>query len=155
MLGGESTPAIPNPEYPMKTKALLSLLLVAGLTACAKEEAAAPAEEGSAPVAEAPAADAAPAPAEAAADTTAAPAVAAEAVTGIPECDNFLAAYATCVNDKIPAESRATFEQGLAQWRQSWKDMAVNPVTKPMLADVCKTASNNASVAIAAYGCKF
>lgn len=138
----------------MKTKALLSLLLAAGLMACAKEEPAAPAEEAApATVAEAPAAEAAPAPAEAAPD--AAPAVAAEAVTGIAECDNFLAAYASCVNDKIPAESRAVFEQGLAQWRQSWADMAANAATKPLLADVCKTASNNASVAIAAYGCKF
>ena len=135
----------------MKTKYLLPLVLLVGLAACSKEEAAAPsASEPAATVAET-----TPAPAEAAPTATDTAAVAGADAIGIPECDDFLTAYEACVADKVPAESRSVLEEGMKQWRQSWKDMAANEGTRTVLPEVCKRARDSAQAAISAYGCTF
>jgi hypothetical protein len=74
---------------------------------------------------------------------------------GVAECDEFIAAYEACVNDKVPAASRAQFNTSLAQWRKSWHDLAAKPQTKPTLAQVCKTSLEQARQSMKAYGCKF
>jgi len=137
----------------MRTKFLLPVLLIAGLAACSKEEAAAPAEETPA-VTTAPA-ETTPAPvvAEVAPADTAP--VSGEAVTGVAECDDFLAKYEACVSSKVPAEGQAVLQQGLAQWRQSWMDMGANEATAKFLPEVCTKAAENAKVATQMYGCEF
>ena len=107
-------------------------LLLATLTLAACSEQAAPPAPATAPAAPA-------APAEPAAP--AAPAAAAS-VTGIAECDEFLAAYEQCLSDKMPAEARAQMQVGYDQWKKSWAEMAANDATKASLPMVCQQRSS-------------
>ena len=74
---------------------------------------------------------------------------------GVAECDEFIAAYEACVNNKVPAAARPQFNTSLAQWRKSWHDLAANPQTKATLTQVCKTSLDQARQSMKAYGCKF
>jgi hypothetical protein len=74
---------------------------------------------------------------------------------GVAECDAYIAAYEACVNDKVPAASRAQFNASLAQVRKSWHDLAANPQTRASLVQACKTAHDQAKQSMKAYGCTF
>lgn len=125
-------------------------LLLATLTLAACSEQAAPPAASSAPAPAA--APAAPPAAPPAAEPAAAPAAAA-AVTGIAECDQFLAAYEQCLSDKMPAEARAQMQVGFDQWKKSWADMAANDATKASLPMVCQQSRDASKPALQAYGC--
>jgi hypothetical protein len=97
-----------------------------------------------------------------AATNTAAPAATAPASTasaddkiGVPECDDYLAKYESCVNSKIPEAARAQYQSTLAQTRKSWRDMAANPQTKAGLAQACKLATESARQSMKVMGCEF
>lgn len=117
-------------------------LLLATLTLAACSEQAAPPAATSAPALAAtpPAAEPAAAPA-------------AAAVTGIAECDQFLAAYEQCLSDKMPAEARAQMQVGFDQWKKSWAEMAANDATKASLPMVCQQSRDASKPALQAYGC--
>ena len=93
----------------------------------------------------------------AAAPSTNAPAssTAAADKIGVPECDDYLAKYESCVSSKVPAAARAQYETTLAQTRKSWRDLAANPQTKASLAQACKTATESARATMKAVGCEF
>lgn len=103
----------------------VSLVLASGLTACSKSPSDAP--------------------------SSAAPGTAA--ITGIADCDEFLNAYEQCLADKIPAESRAQMQAGIAQWKSAWKTMAENSATRESLPGVCKQTREASAPALKAYGC--
>lgn len=122
------------------------LLATLTLTACS-EQAAPPAATNTPDPAAAPATPPAAAPA---AQPAAAPAA---TVTGIAECDEFLAAYEQCLSDKMPAEARAQMQVGFDQWKKSWADMAANEATKASLPMVCQQSRDASKPALQAYGC--
>jgi hypothetical protein len=72
---------------------------------------------------------------------------------GIPECDDFMAKYETCVNSKVPEVARAQYQSALKQWKDSWKKAAENPQTKGTLAAACKQAADQQAAALKPYGC--
>ena len=74
---------------------------------------------------------------------------------GVPECDDFIAAYESCINNKVPEMARAQYKEGIAQWRTSWKKLADNPQTKASLVAACKQSMEQTSVAMKSYGCAF
>jgi hypothetical protein len=74
---------------------------------------------------------------------------------GVPECDDYLAKYETCVSSKVPEAARAQYQSTLAQTRKSWRDLAANPQTKASLAAACKTATESARQTMKAIGCEF
>lgn len=74
---------------------------------------------------------------------------------GVPECDDYLAKYETCISSKVPAAARAQYESTLAQTRKSWRDLAANPQTKASLAQACKTATESARQSMKSIGCEF
>ncbi|HEX8129845.1 MAG TPA: hypothetical protein VF527_12145 [Pyrinomonadaceae bacterium] len=97
-----------------------------------------------------------------AATNTATPASTAPASTasvadkiGVPECDDYLAKYETCVSSKVPETARAQHEATLAQTRKSWRDLAANPQTKATLAQACKQATESARQSMKSMGCEF
>jgi succinate dehydrogenase/fumarate reductase-like Fe-S protein len=95
-----------------------------------------------------------------AATNTAAPAATVAAAAagdkiGVPECDDYLAKYETCVSTKVPAAARAQYESTMAQTRKSWRDLAANPQTKATLAQACKTATETARASMKQMGCEF
>jgi hypothetical protein len=74
---------------------------------------------------------------------------------GVAECDEFLAAYESCVTGKVPEAQRAQFKTGIEQWRSSWKKLADNPQTKPTLVGICKQTIETARTSMKAFNCTF
>lgn len=87
--------------------------------------------------------------------TTSTPAstTAAAGDIGVPECDDFLKKYETCVSGKVPAAAQATFKTSLDTWRSSWKQLANTPQGKAGLATACKSAMEQAKTSLASYNC--
>jgi hypothetical protein len=83
---------------------------------------------------------------------TTAPVASAEKI-GVPECDNFIAAYDACVSSKVPEAARAQYRASIEQWRSSWKTLANNPATKASLAAACKQSAEQAKTSLASYNC--
>ena len=128
----------------MKLRILLPLCAVCALVlvACAKPEATTNRSEP-------PSAPSAPAPA-----ASTAPAATAEKI-GVPECDDFIAAYDACVSSKVPEVARAQYKASIEQWRTSWKKLADNPATKASLAQACKQSAEQARASMKTYNCTF
>jgi hypothetical protein len=90
----------------------------------------------------------------AASPVTATTALAGEKI-GVPECDDFIAAYDACVSSKVPESARAQYKTGIEQWRSGWKKLAANPNTKATLAAACKQTAESARASMKSYGCTF
>ncbi len=89
------------------------------------------------------------------AGATSTPAAAAGEKIGVPECDEFIAAYEACISNKVPAESRAQFNSSVAAWRKSWRSLANDARSKPTLVQVCKSSMEQARTSMKVYGCTF
>jgi hypothetical protein len=74
---------------------------------------------------------------------------------GVPECDDFIAKYDTCISSKVPEAQRAQYKSTIDQWRSSWKKLAGNAATKGTLAAACKQAAAQQEAALKSYGCKW
>ncbi len=134
------------------TRSLIPFALILALGACQKE---APPPPPAQPAAAQPAAPAPPhivAPA-------AAPMVAADAPIpvvqniGVPECDDYLRKYETCISSKVPDAARAAFQQGLEQTRNAWRAAASSPSGKSSLVTACVQAQAATKTAMTQYGC--
>ena len=74
---------------------------------------------------------------------------------GVPECDDFIAKYESCVSGKVPEMARAQYQNMVKQWKESWKKLAENPQTKGTLAAACKQAADQQAAALKSFGCTF
>ena len=74
---------------------------------------------------------------------------------GIPECDDFLAAYDACVSSKVPEVARAQYKETIEQWRSSWKKLSGNPETRNSLAAACRQSAEQARVQMKSFDCTF
>lgn len=74
---------------------------------------------------------------------------------GVPECDDFIAAYDACVSSKVPETARAQYKSAIEQWRTSWRKLAENPNTKATLAQACKQSAEQARAQMKMYDCTF
>ena len=72
---------------------------------------------------------------------------------GIPECDDYIAKYETCLRGKVPEMVRPQLENALKQSRDNWKKAAANEQSRGTLAAACKQASDAAAASMKAYGC--
>ena len=72
---------------------------------------------------------------------------------GIAECDNFIAAYETCVNSKVPETARPNVRASVARLRTDWKKMADDPQLRATLAAHCKAQRETTMAAMKAYNC--
>ncbi|MBA2524569.1 MAG: hypothetical protein H0V18_02125 [Pyrinomonadaceae bacterium] len=89
--------------------------------------------------------------------TTSTPSLTASSSTriGVPECDDFIVKYDACVSNKVPETARAQYKTSIEQWRNSWKQLAANPQTKPSLVQACKTAAEQARTSMKSFNCDF
>lgn len=92
---------------------------------------------------------------ESVAATPAATVAASGAQIGVPECDNFLNAYESCIATKVPEAQRAQFQTIMTNWRTEWKRLAGDPQTRAGLVTACKTHLENARTQMKAYNCTF
>jgi hypothetical protein len=74
---------------------------------------------------------------------------------GIAECDDFLAKYDDCITKNVPEAQRAQYESSIKQWRDSWRQLAKNDMTKGTLAAACKQAMEQAKSSMKSYNCTF
>jgi hypothetical protein len=72
---------------------------------------------------------------------------------GIAECDNFIAAYETCVNSKVPETARPNVRASVAKLRADWKKMADDPQMRATLAAHCQAQRETTMAAMKAYNC--
>lgn len=72
---------------------------------------------------------------------------------GIAECDNFIAAYETCVNSKVEESARANVRASVARLRTDWKKMADDPQMRATLAAHCKAQRETTMAAMTRYNC--
>lgn len=129
----------------------IALLILSGvlITGCDKKaDAPAEAADTTASVAAAE-----PAPAEVAPEATVeeAPAETGGEI-GIAECDDYISKYRACM-DKLPAEGRAAYQQGLDQMVSAWKQVPVE--ARSSLAEGCKMATENSKASMEAMGCEW
>jgi tetratricopeptide (TPR) repeat protein len=82
-------------------------------------------------------------------------AAAADGPIGIPECDQYLAAYESCLTEKVPESARAMFGTSLTQMRKSWRQAAATPANREGLVRACTVAREQARQSLATYGCVF
>lgn len=92
--------------------------------------------------------------------TTAAPGVnpspvAAADQIGIPECDNFITAYSTCVTTRVPEAAREQYQATVTRWRADWKKLAENPQTRPGLVQTCKLQMETSRTQMKSFNCTF
>jgi hypothetical protein len=74
---------------------------------------------------------------------------------GVPECDDYITKYESCVRSKVPEAMRGTLESSLKTARENWKKAAENATTRGTLAAACKQATDAAAASMKAYGCNF
>ncbi|HKO63207.1 MAG TPA: hypothetical protein VJV03_18740 [Pyrinomonadaceae bacterium] len=92
------------------------------------------------------------------ATSTATPVAAAPAAgdkIGVPECDDYLAAYDACITGKVPEAARAQYTAAIEQTRASWKKLAENPQTRSSLAAACKQSAEQARTQMKSFNCTF
>ncbi len=75
--------------------------------------------------------------------------------TGVPECDDYINKYMSCLKDKVPEANRAAMEQGLNTMKDAWKKAAETEAGKAGLANACKMAMDAASKSMEAFGCEW
>lgn len=80
---------------------------------------------------------------------------ASEREIGVPECDDYLSKYRRCIADKVPADRKQSFEDGLARTRASWKTLADNPGARPGLPQACSLARQTAQTTLRQYACSW
>lgn len=78
----------------------------------------------------------------------------AKADIGIEACDQFLNQYEACLNEHVPAESRAMLQQSIEAWRSSWKQVAEATGNREQLAATCEQTRAAAAPSLQAYGCQ-
>ena len=74
---------------------------------------------------------------------------------GVPECDDYIAKYESCLRGKVPEMAKAQLESSLKTARENWKRAAENASSRGTLAAACKQASDAAAASMKAYGCTF
>ena len=72
---------------------------------------------------------------------------------GVPECDDYIAKYESCLRSKVPEAARAQLETSLKTARDGWRKAAETAQGKASLAAACKQASDAAAASMKAYGC--
>ena len=74
---------------------------------------------------------------------------------GVPECDDYVAKYESCLRSKVPEAMKASLESSLKTARENWKKSAENPQAKATLAAACKQAKEAAAASMKNFGCTF
>ncbi len=125
-------------------------LLALVFSSCKKEAKSKVAAE---PAAAAPAASAAPAKATAAKRPR--PPAPGGPRVGIPECDNYLDKYGTCLVEHVPESTRPLMAKSLSDTREAWRRAASEEGGRAQLLETCKSAAAAARRAMKAFGCEW
>ena len=73
---------------------------------------------------------------------------------GIPECDDFIAKYNSCISDHVPAAKKAEYKENIDAFARTWKQLMANS-DKSTVAAACKRHSDMARENMKSFGCEF
>jgi len=73
---------------------------------------------------------------------------------GIPECDDFIAKYNTCISDHVPEAKKAEYKENIDAFARTWKQLMANS-DKNTVAAACKRHSDMARENMKPFGCEF
>ena len=73
---------------------------------------------------------------------------------GIPECDEFVAKYETCIADHVPDAKKKEYQENIDAWRSIWRDMAAKSNDKTTLAAACNRKVEQAREALKSFNCE-
>jgi hypothetical protein len=79
------------------------------------------------------------------------------AKTGVPECDEYIEKYETCltsIGEKYP-QVQPSLKAAFEAQRKGFTDAAAHPESKASLATSCKQAIETAKQSTSAYACKW
>jgi hypothetical protein len=80
---------------------------------------------------------------------------AAEPVTGVPVCDEFLAKFQACIADHVPEPQQAPLRMALEAHREAWKGASTTVAQKAGLAATCRHVAEVTKQKTAGFGCKW
>lgn len=75
--------------------------------------------------------------------------------TGIPECDDYLNKWETCIKTGYPASVRATLLKTVTKLRATYKKYGAMASVKATMASSCTRAKANMAKSTKRYGCKW
>ena len=73
---------------------------------------------------------------------------------GIPECDEFVAKYETCIAEHVPDAKKKEYQENIDVWRSIWRDMAAKSNDRATLAAACKRKVEQAREALKSFNCE-
>jgi hypothetical protein len=74
---------------------------------------------------------------------------------GVPECDEFIRAYAKCIDEKMPEPARKDLREALQEAADVFKEAAKIPGARSTLPKTCAEASKDVAETTAELGCEF
>ena len=74
---------------------------------------------------------------------------------GVPDCDDYIRKYETCLAEKVPQEKRAELRRTLDQQRNKWRDAVTGGESQDAVAQQCRSANNTAQSEMGDYGCSW
>ena len=82
------------------------------------------------------------------------PAANAEKI-GIPECDEFVRKYETCISDHVPEEKQKEYRENIEGWSKAFRQLVANRAAPEVIAAACKRHIVQARESMKSYGCEF
>ena len=77
----------------------------------------------------------------------------ADSVIGIVQCDDYMTQVSACINDKVPADKRASLTAEAHQLFTTWKEAAADPQQRSTLPQACSITHDVAKEDLARFGC--
>ena len=83
-----------------------------------------------------------------------APVASAEKI-GIPECDEFVAKYETCISDHVPAAQQRQYRENIQAWSKLWRQRMVSSTPRDVVVAACKRHIIASRDSMKSFGCDF
>ena len=74
---------------------------------------------------------------------------------GVPECDEFVAKYETCITDHVPEAKKTQYRENLAMWSKAWREIMVKSASPEGVAAACKRHIIASRESMKSFGCEF
>jgi hypothetical protein len=74
---------------------------------------------------------------------------------GVPECDEYVRHYETCLTEKVPPTRQSSVRAALDAQKSKWRAAIADGESKNSLAQQCTSAASLARTNFADYGCDF
>jgi hypothetical protein len=74
---------------------------------------------------------------------------------GVPECDEYVEKYMTCISEHVPEEASTELVQAFKASQDAWAQAASNEAARETLAETCTQALAAAQESMQAYDCEW